>query len=181
MAFASSRGNEATPLLLAAARRLEPLNLELARQTYLDAFSAAQFAARLNAGVGVAEVARAARATPLRSDDEPTAGDLLLDAFSALTDDYETAIPRCRDALEKLRGVNISIKERLRWLWQGCVLALELWDDESSYVLSERHLQTARKTGALSELPLALGSRTPILVFAVSSPLPPRWSKKHGR
>jgi DNA-binding CsgD family transcriptional regulator len=165
LAFASSRGNEATPLLLAAARRLEPLNLELARQTYLDAFSAAQFAARLNAGVGVAEVARAARAAPRRSDDEPTAGDLLLDAFSALTDDYDTAIPRCRDALQKLRGVNISTRERLRWLWQGCVLALELWDDESSYVLSERHLQIARKTGALSELPLALGSRTPILVF----------------
>lgn len=65
LAFASSRGNEATPLLLAAARRLESLNLELTRQTYLDAFSAAQFAARLNDGVGVAEVARAARAAPL--------------------------------------------------------------------------------------------------------------------
>jgi hypothetical protein len=45
------------------------------------------------------------------------------------------------------------------------VLALELWDDESAYVLSERHLQVARKTGALTELPLALGSHTPILVF----------------
>ena len=40
-AFASSRGNEATLLLLAAAQRLQPLNLQLARQTYLDAFSAA--------------------------------------------------------------------------------------------------------------------------------------------
>src|SRR5262249_23107042 len=46
MAFASSRGNEATLLLLAAAQRLQPLNLQLTRQTYLDAFSAAQFAAR---------------------------------------------------------------------------------------------------------------------------------------
>jgi DNA-binding CsgD family transcriptional regulator/tetratricopeptide (TPR) repeat protein len=165
LAFASSRGNEATRLLLAAARRLEPLSPELARQTYLDAFSAAQFAARLNDGVGIAEVARAARAAPRRDDGEPTAGDLLLDAFSALTDDYETAIPRCRDALRNLRGVNLSARERLRWLWQGCVLALELWDDESAYALSDHHLQIARRTGALSELPLALGSRTPILVF----------------
>jgi DNA-binding CsgD family transcriptional regulator len=31
--------------------------------------------------------------------------------------------------------------------------------------LSQRHLEIARKTGALSELPLALASRTPILVF----------------
>ena len=58
MAFASSRGNEATLLLLAAAQRLQPLDLQLTRQTYLDAFSAAQFAARLNEGVGTAEVAR---------------------------------------------------------------------------------------------------------------------------
>ncbi len=45
------------------------------------------------------------------------------------------------------------------------MLALELWDDESAYDLSSHHLQLARRTGALSELPLALGSRTPILVF----------------
>ena len=70
MAFASSRGNEATLLLLAAAQRLLPLNLQLARQTYLDAFSAAQFAARLSEGVGTAEVARAARSAP-RPPGEP--------------------------------------------------------------------------------------------------------------
>ena len=45
------------------------------------------------------------------------------------------------------------------------MLALGLWDDESAYALSDRHLQIARKTGALSELPLALGSHTPVLVF----------------
>ena len=165
MAFASSRGNEATLLLLAAAQRLQPLDLQLTRQTYLDAFSAAQFAARLNDGVGVAEVARAARSVPRRPDDEPAAGDLLLDAFVALTEDYASAVPAGRDALARLRRDTNPTGERLRWLWQGCVLALELWDDESAYTLSERHLQVARKTGALSELPLALGSHTPILVF----------------
>ena len=41
-----------------------------------------------------------------------------------------------------------------------------MWDDESAYLLSERHLQAARRTGALSELPLALGSLTPVLVFS---------------
>ncbi len=165
LAFSSKRGSEATPLLLAAARRLEPLDLQLARQTYLDAFSAAQFAARLNAGVSVVDVARAARAVPLRPELQPTAGDLLLDAFSALVEDYGDAIPACRTALARLRAEQIPSREKLRWLWQGCVLALEVWDDESAYALSHRHLQIARKTGALSELPLALGSRTPVLVF----------------
>jgi len=165
MAFATSRGNEATLLLLAAAQRLQPLDLRLTRQTYLDAFSAAQFAARLNDGLGTAEVARAARSAPRPPDDGPTAGDLLLDAFVALTEDYAAAVPAGRDALARLRGDTDPAGERLRWLWQGCVLALELWDDDSAYVLSQRHLQAARKAGMLSELPLALGSHTPILVF----------------
>ena len=165
MAFASSRGNEATLLLLAAAQRLQPLNLRLARQTYLDAFSAAQFAARLNDGVGVAEVARAVRTVPRPPGDEPAPGDLLLDAFVALTDDYVTAVPPGRNALTRLRRDPDSARENLRWLWQGCVLALELWDDESAYDLSGHHLQMARQVGALSELPLAFGSRTPVLVF----------------
>ena len=165
MAFASSRGNEATLLLLAAAQRLQPLELQLARQAYLDAFSAAQFAARLSEGVGPAEVARAARAAPRRPDEAPTPGDLLLDAFVALTGDYATAIPMGRDALTGLRRDPSAARENLRWLWQGCVLALELWDDESAYDLSGHHLQMTRNMGALSELPLAFGSRTPILVF----------------
>jgi DNA-binding CsgD family transcriptional regulator len=166
LAFAASRGSEATPLLLAAARRLEPLDLELARQTYLDAFSAAQFAARLNNGASVAEVARAVRSAPRPRDDELTAGDLVLDAFVTLAEDYPAAVPLGRNALARLCGDAGVPRERLRWLWQGCVLALELWDDESAYTLSKRHLQIARKTGALSELPLALGSHTPILVFS---------------
>jgi DNA-binding CsgD family transcriptional regulator len=165
LAFAAKRGSEATPLLLAAARRLEPVDLRMARQTYLDAFSAAQFAARLSGEVSIVDVARAGRRAPLPPDQEPTAGDLLLDAFSALTEDYAGAIPACREALRKLRDDEIPSRERLRWLWQGCVLGLEVWDDDSAYVLSYRHLETARRTGALSELPLALGSRTPVLVF----------------
>ena len=165
MAFASSRGSEATLLLLAAAQRLQPLNLQLTRQTYLDAFSAAQFAARLSESVGIAEVAQAARAAPRRPEDEPAPGDLLLDAFVTLTDDYAAAVPLSWAALATLRRDPGSARENLRWLWQGCVLALELWDDESAYDLSGHHLRLARQTGALSELPLALGSRTPVLVF----------------
>ncbi|MDQ4048523.1 MAG: AAA family ATPase, partial [Actinomycetota bacterium] len=164
LAFASRRGTEATPLLLAAARRLEPLDISLARETYLDAFSAALFGARLNTSVGVPEVAQAARAAPRRSDNEPATADLLLDALVALSDDYDTAVPPCREALQKLSG-EISPKERLRWLWQGGVIALELWDDESAYSLSQHSVRIARETGTLSELALALSARTPVLVF----------------
>ena len=37
---------EASAQLLAAARRLEPLDVDLARETYLDAWGAAMFAGR---------------------------------------------------------------------------------------------------------------------------------------
>jgi DNA-binding CsgD family transcriptional regulator len=164
LAFASSRGTEATPLLLAAAQRLETLDLRLARETYLDAFSAALFGARLNDSVGVADVARAARAAP-RGEGEPTTADLLLDGLVALTDDYDAAIPPCRRALQRLSGDNVSPQERLRWLWQGGVVALELWDDESAYTLSHHNVEIARKTGTLSELALALSARIPVLVL----------------
>ena len=43
IAFATNRGSDAPPLLLAAARRLEPLDVPLARETYLDALTAALF------------------------------------------------------------------------------------------------------------------------------------------
>jgi len=52
IAFAVRRGRDAPPLLLKAAQRLEPLDLRLARDTYLDAFAAATFAGRLASGGG---------------------------------------------------------------------------------------------------------------------------------
>jgi DNA-binding CsgD family transcriptional regulator len=165
LAFVSSRGTDATPLLLAAARRLEPLNISLARETYVDAFSAAMFGARLNGSVGMPEVARAARAAPSPADAEPATADLLLDALVALADDYRTAVPRCREAVQRLTGEKASAGERLRWLWQGCVVALEIWDDEHARSLSQSSVETARETGTLSELALALSARAPVLVF----------------
>ncbi len=165
LAFASRRGNQAPALLLAAARRLEPLDPVLARETYLDAFSAAQFAARLSAGVSTVDVAQAARGAVDATGPDATAGERILDAFVALTQDYASAVPRGLAALAELRAGLGATSPAMRWLWQGCVLALELWDDESAYALSQRHLDLARRSGALTELPLALGSHTPVLVF----------------
>ena len=165
LAFVSSRGTDATPLLLAAARRLEPLDISVARETYVDAFSAALFGARLNGSVGVREIAEAARAARAPSDAEPATADLLLDALVALADDYASAVPLCREAVQRLSGEKASAKERLRWLWQGCVVAFEIWDDEHASSLSRSSVEIARATGTLSELALALSARTPVLVF----------------
>ncbi|MFI5896652.1 AAA family ATPase [Actinoplanes sp. NPDC051513] len=172
LAFASSKGKEATPLLLAAARRLQPVDLGAAREAYLDALLASMFGGRLNDGALTAEVSRAARAAPRPPAAEPTAGDLLLEAFAALADDYATAVPLCREALAALRDDRTGAAPRgnkatprLRWLWQGVVLALELWDDQDWCDLADRNLRFARATGALSDLPMALGSQIHVYAF----------------
>ena len=64
IAFASGLGSDAPPLLLKAARQLQPLDLDLTRQTYLTAWLAAVFAGRLAAAGNLIEVCRAARELP---------------------------------------------------------------------------------------------------------------------
>src|SRR4051812_44481455 len=64
IAFASSMGPTAPPLLLEAARRLERLDPELARDTYLDAWGAAFFAGRMASAGSLVEVSRAAKSAP---------------------------------------------------------------------------------------------------------------------
>ena len=67
--------------------------------------------------------------------------------------------------MRRLSGNKASANERLRWLWQGCVVALEIWDDEHASSLSYSSVEIARETGTLGELSLALSARTPVLVF----------------
>jgi hypothetical protein len=64
IAFVTSRGSDAPPLLLRTARRLEPVDSGLSRATYL---AAAMFAGRLGSGGGVREVAEAARVARRRT------------------------------------------------------------------------------------------------------------------
>ena len=156
IAFASRRGNDAPPLLLKAARQLEPLDLGLARETYLEAFTAAVLAGRLSHGADVVEVARAARLAPAPSA-PPRAPDLLLDGLALLvTDGRAAGTPLLKRALSAFRGQDISTEEGLRWLWLAGRVADDLWDDESWEVLCARHVTLARQAGALTVLPIAL-------------------------
>jgi DNA-binding CsgD family transcriptional regulator/tetratricopeptide (TPR) repeat protein len=159
IAFASNRGSDAPPLLLEAAKRLEQLDVRLARETYLDTLSAVMFAGRLsNPGGGVLDVSSAARAAPPPSW-PPRAPDLLLDGLAAhFCEGYSAGMPILQRALSAF-GSEMSAEEELRLLWLACITAMHLWDDESWDALSNRHVQLAHEAGALSELPLALSSR----------------------
>jgi hypothetical protein len=165
VAFASSRGNDAPPLLLKAAKRLEPLDVALARDTYLEAFSAAIFAGRLAGEVGLPEVADAARAAP--APRVPRPADLLLDGLAVLVTEGDAAgVPVLKRALSAFRDQDISGESQLRWLWHAGRVSMKVWDDESWDALSARAVQLARDVGALTALPYALGLRSGLHIVA---------------
>jgi hypothetical protein len=162
--FAASRGNEALPLLLAAARRLEAVDGDLARDTYLDALAAGHFAGRLAVGADVGQVAAAARAAP--TPESPRKGDVLLEGLAVLhTEGYAAAVPASRRAVQAFVAEDLTMDEALRFAWLAAATAVSLWDDVAWDVLTRRHLAVARASGALSALPLALTSRVMPALF----------------
>jgi DNA-binding CsgD family transcriptional regulator len=165
LSFVTTRGSDSPSLLLKAATRLTPIDIELSRATYLLAFSAAILAGRLALGGGVLEVARAARAA-LPPRHATRAPDLLLEGLAAHFDaGYEAGLPILRKAMDVF-GIGMSVDEQLRCHWIAGVVASHLWDDDRLHLLSEQHVELIRGVGALSELPLALGLRAATMLFA---------------
>jgi DNA-binding CsgD family transcriptional regulator len=167
--FAATHGRDAPRLLLSAARRLEPLDATLARATYLDAFSAAVAAGREARGGNLRDVAAAVLAADRgRSPTAlPRSCALLLDGLALLaTQGCSAGIPVLRQSLTAFRDEPIPEEDALRWLWLACRTARDLFDDASWDELSDRQVQAARRSGALSLLPTALTERFSMQLFA---------------
>jgi DNA-binding CsgD family transcriptional regulator len=154
IAFASRRGRDAPPLLLEAAKRLEPLDAKMARETYLEAIASAMFAGRLGTGPDEREVAESARASTLAQPAGPA--DLLLDALvTRFTAGYAASVAPLQRALRAF-GEPDGGRDDRHWLWLACRVAHDLWDDESWHGLASRGVRVARDSGALNLLPNAL-------------------------
>jgi DNA-binding CsgD family transcriptional regulator len=156
IAFASSMGPTAAPLLLKAAGRLERLDPELARDTYLDAWGAAFFAGRLASAGSLGEVSRAAKAAP-RSTRPLRASDLLLDGLSTLaTEGRAAAAPLLRRATAAFADEASPGQENFRWGWLTTISAKLVWDEDRWQAVSARFLREGRDAGALARLPIDL-------------------------
>ncbi|MEU9288191.1 AAA family ATPase [Streptomyces sp. NPDC048275] len=165
IAFAQGHYSVAPPLLLAAARRLEQLDVVLARDTYLEAVSAVIFTGRLARGPGWREAGEAACGAP--PSQLLRAPDMLLDALAArLTDGRAVSTPMIERVLRAFCDEDVSVQDSLRWLLLAGILAADLWDQERWHMVAARHVAIAREAGALSELPLALDSSAVVHVFA---------------
>ncbi len=163
IASALSRGMEAPPLLLRAARALEPLDVGLARETYLEAMVAGMFVG----GEQLVEIAGAVREARPAVHHPPRPADLLLDGMAArVIEGFPAAVPLLKEALVAFRTERIVDETGLRWIWASYRNAVDLWDDAAWDELSARYVEVARRTGALAALPMALNARLGILVRA---------------
>jgi DNA-binding CsgD family transcriptional regulator len=154
VAFASGFGSDAPRLLLEAARRLEPFDLQLARETYLTAWGAAGMAGHPTGADVRLEIGRAVRALPApRASSRPF--DLLLDGLALLTiDGHAAATPTLQQAANAL--ADIPVEDVLRWGWMAASASSLVWDLEGLHATSARQIQLVRDVGALWQLPLHL-------------------------
>jgi DNA-binding CsgD family transcriptional regulator len=167
LAFVQRRGGDAPPLLLRAARRLEPLDRELAVATYREALAAALSTGNRDA---VVEAAEAFGALP-RSE-PPTAAELVMTGHAVrVTDGNAAGFRVLKHALEAFRTEQMAQEDELAGFPFACVVAFSLWDEESSYALSARFVRLTRTTGALTALPVALEFFAAIHIYrgAISS------------
>jgi DNA-binding CsgD family transcriptional regulator len=156
VAFASGLGSDAPPLLLAAARRLEPFDPQLARETFVDAWGAALFAGRFATEGNLLEVSQAAKAAPPPAG-APRPSDLLLDGLATLiTDGRASSAEALRRAATAFASEDDAAGESVRWGWLTTVPSNVLWDDETLHAINVRHLRRVREVGALGRLPIDL-------------------------
>jgi DNA-binding CsgD family transcriptional regulator len=150
IAYVSRMGSDAPALLLKAARRLQPLDLGLARATYLTAWSAASLAGHLAGTADLLEVSRAARALPPLAASPRPAG-LILDGLARLvTDGPAAAAPVLRQAVDVVLAAGDISSEELRW---STIATTVLWDDDAGHAMVTRQVQLDRAVGALNYLP----------------------------
>jgi tetratricopeptide (TPR) repeat protein len=165
IALTSMRGDDAPALLLKAAKQLEPLDVQLARDTYMEAFTAAIFAGRSASPSVFRDLAEAVRAAA--SSPRPHPSDLLLEGLALVfTDGYAVAAPMLTRALSAFHSEPVSMAEELRSLWCACRAAIYLWDDETYHALASRAVRLAREAGALSVLPMTLSALNGVLLLA---------------
>ena len=166
IARVSDYGREAPVRLLRAAARLESLDLRLARDSYLHALFASIVAGRLaQPGGRLLEIAQAARSVA-PPEHAPLPRDLLLDGVATMIIDGQAAAePALRRAVHAFLRDQISAEDWAQWGLLGTGAAVALWDFDSWSLLSSRHLEFARASGALTPLSAALNAQRVVATF----------------
>jgi DNA-binding CsgD family transcriptional regulator len=165
VASASGSWTEASALLLKAARRLETLDVNLARETYLDALASAMYSAQPGESSQLRDVSDATRSAP-PSAGPPRLSDLLLDGLSLFySEGLAAAAPTLRKAVGMFAGEELSVEKGLQWGSLAAAAAGTLWDFEAMAAVTSRQTELARRAGALAPLCFSLPSDVIIMAF----------------
>ncbi|MGY4770329.1 ATP-binding protein (plasmid) [Kribbella sp. CWNU-51] len=153
---------DAPARLLDVAGRLEAFDLELARETYLYAWSAATSRGHFEQSNALMRIGRAIRALP--PPESPRPFDLLLDGLARYTTDGRAAaIPALQTATKAVS--DLPVTDVLRWGWAATCAPNAVWDEEGMFAVSTRQLELTRAAGALAELPIHLTSLSLAIMF----------------
>ena len=180
MAFTRSRGggpgaprlSEAAGHLLDAARRLEDLDAQLSRETYVEAMAAAMFTSRMDPGALTA-IAEAARAALDRAPQPRRPIDLLLSGMAdRIVLGAPAGAPQLRESLAA--WCDAGGREHGRdWYWMSLAFPIihesaagELWDDDLAHRLAAAMVRATRGAGALALLPAAIACRAGVHILA---------------
>ena len=155
----------ASALLLQAARRLEPLDIGLARETYLDAWIGASAAGPFAAEGQLAEICAAALAAPAVPG-PPRPSDLLLEGYAKLDlEGRAAALPVLREAVAAFVADDRSLEKTFQWSAIAGRAAGVLWDFEHMDLLFCRPVAPARSAGALVSLCFSLSGQVLIVAW----------------
>jgi DNA-binding CsgD family transcriptional regulator len=150
--FVRTDGRDGAVQLLRAARRLDPLDRDLAKAAYVDAMRAAYLSGN------TLETGRRLQALPLSQP--PDAIELLLHGYGLLvTEGFPHGLDVLGQAMDAFVIAPVSGDEHIRALDTAANVARSLWDDTGFDVLTARGVALARQAGALSLLPEALDYR----------------------
>jgi DNA-binding CsgD family transcriptional regulator len=148
--------DDAAPLLLQAARMLEPFDLERARGAYINAYGSALTAAHLGHATVLFQICRAIL-DRLPEEKAPDALSLLLKAVAQKhTEGTASAIPILRRAADGL--AEMPEHDVLRWGWMASIASNELWDKAGRSAVLHRQARIVRGAGALADLPVHLNA-----------------------
>ena len=165
IAFAAGPDRDAPALLLAAARRLEPLDPERARETYLTAWGAAVSAGQSAGDRLLAEIGRSALAVP-RPRGDPRPVDLLLESLALLAvEGRAAAAGKLRSVSRVFAAGDVAVTDVLHWGWAAIAASNAVWDVETTRAISLRQIEVVREIGTLRQLPVHLSGLSTATVW----------------
>jgi DNA-binding CsgD family transcriptional regulator len=164
--------------LLAVAKRLEPIDADVAIQTYMEALGIGLIAGGEDGSVDVGAIADAAGAAASRLTSSPHGEPrrlLLAGVTRLLRDGYATGARPLSEALADYRAaVDVHCADgsisrdgsAARWFSFGIYAAIALWDHEAWDDLSAHQIEVIGTVGDLAMLGTALTSRALMFIAA---------------